>query len=474
MIKKKYITLLALPFIMSMVGCNKLEDFGNTNVNPAGTNAPILGALLTNVESGIGSYAAQTRGGLYAQYFSETQYSDASLYSLPQINFAGEYAGSLMDLQNIRNVNSSKNMTAVAKILQQYIFWTLTDRFGSLPYSQALSGNATPAFDSQETIYKAILSNLKSAVDEFDNTSVISGDIINGGDVTKWKLFANSLRLLVSIRLSKIYPTADGYAALEFKNALAHASGVIDANSKNCVITYAGGTFKNPWYSTYDGRKDYAVSATMMNQLSAFGDTRVTAYAGASEVAGSTSNSTIGVPYGVKRATAEAFTGANPTWARVLRGDLRNDNSPLVVIGAAHVLLARAHAAELGWTTESISTMFQNGVKASFEQWGVTAPTSAYFNTTGITIGAQGTNLKAIATQRWIAAFPDGLQGWGVWRETGYPVLTPAPDAVNPGGLIPRRYTFGQNEYATNPVNTKAAATAMGGDLQDTKLWWDK
>jgi hypothetical protein len=248
MITKKYITLLLLPFIMSVVGCNKLEDFGDTNVNPAGTNAPILGALLTNVQAGIGGYAAQTRGGLYSQYFSETQYSDASLYSLPQINFAGEYSGSLMDLQNIRNVNSSKNMSAVAKILQQYIFWTLTDRFGSLPYTQALTGNATPAFDSQETIYKAILSNLKSAVEEFDNTSVITGDIINGGDVAKWKLFANSLRLLVSIRLSEVYPAADGYAALEFKNALAHTAGIIDGNSKNFVIAYPGGTFKNPWF----------------------------------------------------------------------------------------------------------------------------------------------------------------------------------------------------------------------------------
>jgi hypothetical protein len=153
-----------------------------------------------------------------------------------------------MDLQNIRNVNSSKNMSAVAKILQQYIFWTLTDRFGSLPYTQALTGNATPAFDSQETIYKAILSNLKSAVEEFDNTSVITGDIINGGDVAKWKLFANSLRLLVSIRLSEVYPAADGYAALEFKNALAHTAGIIDGNSKNFVIAYPGGTFKNPWF----------------------------------------------------------------------------------------------------------------------------------------------------------------------------------------------------------------------------------
>src|SRR5687767_9463466 len=118
MINKKY-SLFALLFLLLTSSCNKLKDFGDTNLNPAGTNTPILSALLTNVEAGLGGYAAQTRGGLYGQYFSETQYTDASLYSMPQFNFNTEYSGALYDLQNIRNTNTSKNMSAVAKILQQ-------------------------------------------------------------------------------------------------------------------------------------------------------------------------------------------------------------------------------------------------------------------------------------------------------------------------------------------------------------------
>jgi hypothetical protein len=46
----------------------------------------------TNVEAGIGGYAAQTRGALYSQ-FRRGQYTDASLYSFCQLEFSGEYAG---------------------------------------------------------------------------------------------------------------------------------------------------------------------------------------------------------------------------------------------------------------------------------------------------------------------------------------------------------------------------------------------
>src|SRR5688500_2205063 len=144
MLKKKYFLLFIWPLVASLTGCDKFSDFGNTNVNPSATTTPILSALLTNVEAGIGGYASQTRGGLYSQYFSETQYTDVSLYSTPLLAFNAEYSGSLYDLQNIINVNTSNNMSVAARILQQYIFWTITDRWGDVPYSEALKGNPNP------------------------------------------------------------------------------------------------------------------------------------------------------------------------------------------------------------------------------------------------------------------------------------------------------------------------------------------
>ncbi|HEX6180236.1 MAG TPA: SusD/RagB family nutrient-binding outer membrane lipoprotein [Chitinophagaceae bacterium] len=480
----KYAWMLGLAGMMSLGACEKLEDFGDTNVNPAATTTPILGALLTNVEAGLGGYAAMTRGAFYAQQLSETQYTDASLYSLPQLEFSGEYAGALYDLQNIINLNQSNNMTQVARILKSYIFWTITDRWGDVPYTEALKGNPTPKYDPQETIYKGCIAELASAVGSFDGTSVITGDIINGGNVAKWKKVANSIRMLMALRLSKRFPGAGEYAATEFKAALNDANGHISTNADNWIIVYPGGAaFRNPWYNTYDGRKDVAESKTMTDLLASLGDGRAQVFGGATEDQNKSNSmwddpSTIGFPYGVKRATAEAFSSANPTWARVLRGDLREQTDQLVLIGAAELLLARAEAADRGWTTENATTLYQNGITASFQQWGLAAPAATYFTQAGVAFGAPtgtGANLNRIAVQRWIAIYPNGLQAWSEWRRTGFPVLTPAIDAVNSSKQIPRRYTYGTGEYGTNPDNVKTAAGGIqGGDVQDGRVWWDK
>ena len=478
--KFKYLIILMIPLLVGLAGCEKLEDFGDTNNNPGSTTTPIVGALLTNVESQIGGYAANTRGGLYSQYFSETQYTDVSLYSLPQLNLNGEYAGVLFDLQNILIQNVSNNQNVVAKILQQYIYWTLTDRWGDIPYSEALTGNPTPKYDKQEDVYKGMINTLKSAVTEFDNTSIITGDIILNGDVARWKKFANSLRMLMALRLAKRYPGPSDYAATEFKAALNDPAGYIATNSDNFTILYPGGNYKNPWYNTYNGRKDFAESAPMVALLNSFSDNRQTVFGGKTDDQNKANPdwddpSTVGMPYGLERSKSEAFTAANPTWARILRGDKREETDPQVIVGAAHVTLARAQAADMGWTNEDLTALYTTGIQQSFEQWGLTMPVT-YPTNAGVALTAgQGTggNKMQIALQRYIAAYPDGLQGWSIWRETGYPVLTPAPDATNASKQIPRRYTYGQSEYGTNADQTNAAAASMGGDTPETKVWWD-
>jgi len=294
-------------------------------VNPAATSEPTMSALMANVQAGLGGYAASTRPGLYGQYFSETQYTDASLYSLPQIEFSGEYAGSLMDLQIIIDRNESNNMTQIAKILQQYIFWTITDRWGDVPYSEALLGvkNANPKYDRQEDIYKGMIAALTKAVGAFDS-SPVKGDLIYSGDVTSWKRAANSLRMLMSLQLSKRFPASGGFAATQFAAALNDPAGYIQSNAQNMVLKYPGGNFKSSWFALYNGRKDYGESKTMTDLLGSLGDSRQKAFGGATQdqtASNALETSNVGVPYGLVRAKVEAFTSSNSNWARILRGD---------------------------------------------------------------------------------------------------------------------------------------------------------
>ncbi len=460
------LAVLSLSLGLFFTSCKRYSgDFQDTNVNPGVTGSPIFGALMTNVKSAIAGYAAGTRGGLYCQYFSETQYTDVSLYSLPQINFEGEYSGILNDLQNIIDNGPNPNMKSVAKILKAYIFSSITDRWGDVPYSQALTGNGTPVFDRQSDIYNGLIVLLTAAVDEFSGTGAITGDVIYAGNVTRWRKFANSLRMRLALQLSKRYPAAGGVAAVQFNAALTHTAGIIENNADNFKVSFPGGNFKSPWYNLYDGRIDFGESETMTALMASLGDGRQAAYG----------SSALGVPYGRLRSYIDPWTSSNPTWARILNPSYRAENGTVVALSAAEVYLARAEAADRGWTAENMNTRYQEGVNASFAQWNLTPPVAAYFTQATVVLSAPaGTaaNIRNLAIQQYVAGYPDGLRGWNIWRRTGWPVLTPAPDATNSSRLIPQRYTYGQQSYGSNTANVNAAATAIGGDNQDTKVWW--
>ena len=186
------------------------------------------------------------------------------------------------------------------RILKAYIFWTVTDRWGDVPYSEALQGGSkpTPVYDKQEDIYKGLLAELKSAVSSFDNTSVIGGDISSyGGNVSQWKKLGNSLRLLIALRMSKRYPAAGGLAATEFNAALSDAGGVISSNADNYSFAFPGGNLSSPWYNLYNGRKDVGQSNTMTAITTGFLDKRQDIFG--ADLNGDPSN--LGVPYGWTR-----------------------------------------------------------------------------------------------------------------------------------------------------------------------------
>ena len=94
------ITTLALVVVLIFSGCSKLEDFGTTNDRPDATTNPNTAALLTNVLTGIGDFAARRGCGLYCQYFSETQYPELSLYTANLTTPMALYSGALYDLQH--------------------------------------------------------------------------------------------------------------------------------------------------------------------------------------------------------------------------------------------------------------------------------------------------------------------------------------------------------------------------------------
>ncbi|HEY0042737.1 MAG TPA: SusD/RagB family nutrient-binding outer membrane lipoprotein, partial [Flavisolibacter sp.] len=368
---------------------------------------------------------------------------------------------------NATKFGANANQIATARILKAYTFWTITDRWGDIPYFEALKGaaNLSPKYDTQEAIYKDLLKELKEANAQFQpNAAKVLGDIIYSGDIAKWKKFANSLRMLIALRTSKVYPAANEFGATEFRLAYEDAAGYIATNGDNFTIKYPGtvAAFSNPWWGLYNGRTDYAESKLMTDLMASLSDPRQAAFG----------SSTTGFPYGLTRDQAVAF---GTSYATILAPNKRDRSSPLVVIGASDVLLAIAEAAQRGWVAATTATFYEKGIGENWAEWGVTGNLTSYMNNSAVALTGTATDLQKIQLQQYLSFYPDGLQAWSNWRRTGVPALTPTPNAIGSSKQIPRRQTYGPNEYNLNSAGVKEAVTRLnGGDTPDARVWWDK
>ena len=94
--------------------------------------------------------------------------------------------------------------------MKAYIFQTIVDTYGNIPYSEALKtdkGILKPKYDDQEVIYTDLVAQLDTAINIIETTTadaeaIGSKDIIYGGDMGNWKLFANTLKLRILLTQS--------------------------------------------------------------------------------------------------------------------------------------------------------------------------------------------------------------------------------------------------------------------------------
>lgn len=480
---KNHNYLLLTGLLTATVACS---DFGDLNVNPNSARFPNTASLLTGAERTVGTINGQVgpsafniTPALYVQQFSDVTYVEDSRYKTINFNYNGLYAGPLVNLQQIidQNTNestralvdrygSNANQIAIARILKAYIFQFITDRWGDVPYSQALKGaeNFSPAFDKQQDIYTDLFKEWKEAAAQFDGGAAVSSDIILAGNATRWKKLAASLRLIAALRLSKVDPAK---GKTEFVAAL--ADGVLAANTDNVRYQYlADANNENPLYSNYvrQNRKDFALSNTFVDYLKKVNDPRLPAYAAKNQ-----KGDYVGAPYAVFPAPGKAQDYS-------LAGSMISaQTAPVNIITYAQVLFAQAEAAKLGWITGDAKALYESAIKASMQQWLGTGYTEAAFTAyiaQPDVAYADAKALELIGNQRWIGLFFQGTEAWNEWRRTGYPVLTPAASTLNGGTGIPRRLAYPITETTLNATNYADVTARQGKDDQYTRVWWDK
>jgi hypothetical protein len=451
-------------------GCRKFDN--DINVDPNLPSQASGTQLIANAQLFLPSLSSSPQGEFMAQYLAETQYPGASQYPEGETSFYGLYQGPLM---NLEAVLTAKNLTtldgpianqlAVAKILKAYFFWHITDRWGDVPFTEALKGSEdfTPKYDTQEFIYDSLFKMLESA-NNMIVTGNITNDIIYKGDMTKWKKLANSIRLLMALRLSEVAPVK---AAAEFNNAL--TAGIMTSNADNFVFNHlADANNQNYWYAEIvtRNREWWALTKTLVNYMSSTNDPRLPVYGRKTTnggiYAGMDFGTTVGVP--------------NTTTVSLLGTALYAQNAPVSLVTYAQLLFARAEAAKRGWIAggdATAKTNYESAIEQSFRQWRNNDTTGlGVMKASPAVLYDPAKAIEQISTQRYIHLFMHGYEAWAEWRRTGYPNFL-----VQPGGrAVPNRNSYPSNENFANTANYLEAITRQWGGQNSIygKVWWDK
>jgi Starch-binding associating with outer membrane len=470
--------------LLSSNACSKLTNFGDLNVSPNSPSQPNTASLFTNAMISVGGLATSDYGywpigSIYTQQFGDVTYIEESRYKTVNWGYTHLYTGPLNALNFIIKLNtdestkvkaatngSNANQIATARILKAFFFHNITDRWGDIPYSQALKGKDafSPIFDTQQSIYTDLFKELKEAQAQLEDGVGVQGDILLHGDNAKWKKFANSLRLIMALRLSKV-DAVKGKS--EFIAAL--SDGVISSNEDNITFSFLNdANYASPLFKNYvtENRKDFAVSSTFIDYLEQTHDPRIAAFANKAE----STLSYKGVPYGV-------FPRAWETEDISLASEkVSGENATVNVVTYAQILLSKAEAAKMGWIAEDAKALYEDALKESMHQWDVyttDADFEAFISGSDVAY-SDAKAIELIATQKWVTLFYQGYEAWAEWRRTGFPVLKPASKPLNTSGLIPRRMAYPTSEATLNKVNYDAVVKRQGADLQETRVWWDK
>ena len=481
--KMKNIYLLILVLGVLVSSC-ELPD----NKNPkAATDVPAETIMINAIRSSLALIDNMGQNSnisrMMTQYIGMTQYTDPSRYVFDVRQIPdGYWNTSYLVLQDFKEVKmliqdltgsdsynrNIANRLAIVDIFEVLVYHNLVDLLGNVPYTEALGGfdGKTPAYDDQVAIYSDLQARLTSDIATL-TTGASDGswgaeDLVYQGDVVMWKKVAATLKARLGMRLADVNPST---AQSELAAAL--SAGMLEA----------GESFQLPWTSVTphtntiyalfvpSARNDYGPANTIIDMMNDLSDPRLPAFftqTDTSTEAGVEKWAYVGITYG---STTVAYNSISHFSDAMFAPDF-----PATFACHSEVQFMLAEAAARGFTTPmTAQEHYEAGIAESHAHWGV-AEDPAYMAHVDVAWD-NARNKELIGTQKWLALYNRGMEGWCTWRTFDWPVLNVPPDLTYSD--IPYRYPYPFNEPDLNADNYAAAAAAIGGDNVRTLLFWD-
>jgi len=384
----------------------------------------------------------------------------------------------------------------------------MVDVFGTIPFFDAgkigQNGgdyNASLAkYDSGETIYKAMLDDLKSIATDLNTVTLNPGqlagfksqDYINAGDLTAWKRYCNSLRLRMLNRVSDA-PNFSSRSATEIAEILGNASTypVVTSNAENILIdvnnvnsdvhskdlaqTFGGAI---TWYLQSTGKK-------MMDFMSNNNDPRLkTLFQPGNKAAGKY----IGINQTAPSSDITALVDGE-LLAIYNRSTFElNQYFPGVITNAAEVDLIKAEYYLRSNNAAQAKTAYEKAIGESIDFYYYVqslstdktyitagAPTAAqktaYIGSTDVSWDKNTDKLKLIAYQKWVHFnLVQPYENWADNRRLDKLGLVFETDNASNQKTPPVRFNIPARE---NTYNTQNYQAIKAEDDLNKKLFWD-
>lgn len=486
----KYIGVFLL--VVGISACEQFEEFNENPNEPTVVPANVLmpGAIRQSVNTAVD--AAYLVGNNAAQLSAKTLRLEVDAYNwnaFPKY-WDGWYRG-LTDIYEIERLaleDGNEAQEGAAITLRSWIFASLTNAYGDIPYFEAIDGlasNFTPVYDSQEEIYADLLDQLERA-----NTLLasgdgsIEGDILFDGNAAKWRKFANSLRLRLLMYANGQLPDVGAQFA-----SIVSEGAIMESNADNATLTYTG-SFPNefPLVNLKTGDFDaVGLAAASLNVMEQYQDPRLLRYArpnnedfdddptfigainGQGEGCTKDGASRLGIQYynypGLTTASQESLPMAEG-----------------IIMTYAEVEFLLAEAAAKGWISEEVEAHYRAGIAASMEYrsvdlapFGWTSFDDFYDNS-----GVAYDTVTDIWEQKWLAMFFHGLDQYFEVRRwyiesgssfDGIPFLSASCGNIN-NDRLPLRFLYPGQEQSLNAANYNDAIGDLGGtNSQNAAMW---
>jgi hypothetical protein len=463
------LSLLCIAFVLT--SCEIDESLNTDQKNPS--EVPASG-LFTNALKNMGNQMNSCSVNenvfrLYAQYWAQTTYPDESQYNQITRNIGGNmwstmYRDVLQDLKGAKELITAEGgnqaQLGIIKFMEVYAYSVLVDTFGNVPFTEALNPeNPSPKYDDAAGIYTALATQLDEAIGDLNNGTGFSEsqDIAYAGNITQWRQAAISLKLRMAMRLADSNPSISRTMAES-----AFMAGPIVANADNFGINYlSSAPNTNPlWVSlVQSGRKDFVAANTLVDAMNPNNDPRLSSFFQMYEGA------YVGGTYG----NANGASSNSDLSELIKTPDFKGD---LITAAEVHFLLAEAAAR--GYSVGgSVEAYYNSAIEVSMEEWGISlTDTATYIELPEVAYAtANGDWMQKIGSQKWVAMYNNGYEGWTTWRLFDLGLNGPVVDGVTLD--IPTRFLYPVSEATLNGSQYDTAAAAIGGDFKTTTLFWD-